>query len=337
MAFEPTMEDVAKAAKVSRSLVSLVFQNSPKVSQASRLRVHEAANRLGYRPNETARRLASRTTQSFGVLLNDMHNPFFAEVHDGIEASAEENGYQLLLGTGKRDPRREAEFVAAVLSQRVDGLILVSPELSNHDLTILIGDTPTVVVGHRGAGKFVDSVINNEEVGAHLAVDHLRALGHSRIAHITGGTSSSGPARTAGFLTAMKEHGSAKEAVLIEGDFSEDSGFKAGTEILKLRNRPSAIFAANDLVAAGLIEAISAAGFRVPRDFSIVGYDNSLLAKIGVLSLTTIAQPLALMGSDAVKLLVDRIKGQHENSITHVMEPKLVVRKSTAKLRSRRV
>lgn len=336
MATGPTMEDVAKAAKVSRSLVSLVFQDSPKVSQESRARVHQAATRLGYRPNETARRLASRFTQTFGVLINDMRNPFFAEVHDGVEASAEESGYQLLLGTGRRDPKREAEFLATVLSQRVDGLILLSPELSNRELAKVIGDTPTVVVGHRGAGKYIDSVINNEEFGAQLAIDHLVSLGHRGIAHITGGASSSGPERTAGFIKAMKAHGLAKEAVLIDGDFSEASGFKGGEEILKRRNRPSAIFAANDLVAAGLIGSLSSAGFKVPKDFSIVGYDDSALSRVGVLSLTTIAQPLAQMGADAVKLLVDRIKGGYQSPITHVMQPRLVIRKSTAKLRSQK-
>lgn len=327
----PTMEDVARAAKVSRSLVSLVFQNSPKVSERSRREVQRAAALLGYRPNETARRLASRSTQTFGVLLNDMHNPFFAEVHDGVEESAEGLGYQLLLGTGRRDPERESEFICTVLSQRVDGLVLMSPELSNKELAKLIGDTPTVIIGHHGAGKNVDSVVNNEDVGARLAIDHLAALGHRRIAHISGGTSSAGPVRAAGFLKAMKEHGLAKAAIVVDGDFSEVSGFAGGEELLKRRERPTAIFAANDLVAVGLIESLTAAGHKVPRDFSVVGYDDSILSKIGVLSLTTIAQPLAHMGSDAVKLLAARINGEHQRPITHVMEPKLIVRKSTAK------
>jgi DNA-binding LacI/PurR family transcriptional regulator len=333
----PTMEDVARAAKVSRSLVSLVFQNSPKVSEQRRLRVQRAAAQLGYRPNETARRLASRASQTLGVLINDMHNPFFAEVNDGVEDIAEEFGYQLLLGTGRRDPKREVEFVATVLAERVEGLILLSPQLPNAALNALIGKVPTVIVGQAVSIKSVDCVVNDEEAGARLAVDHLISLGHQRIAHISGGSSSAGPARAAGFISAMNARGLAAEALVIDGDFTEAAGFKGGQLLLKRQKPPTAIFCANDLIAAGVIEALSSASFKVPRDFSIVGYDDSMLSRIGLLSLTTVSQPLSQMGSDAVKLLMERIKGGREHQITHVMEPELVVRKSTARIRAQKL
>lgn len=147
MVCDPTMEDVAKAAGGWRLLVSLVYQNSPKVSAQSRRQVERAAVRLGYRPNEMVRRLASGTTRTFGVLLNDMHNPVFAEVHDGVQTMIEESDYKLLMGTGDRDSRCEAEFISTVLDRRVDGLVMLSPRIPDAELLDLVGTTQAVMVG----------------------------------------------------------------------------------------------------------------------------------------------------------------------------------------------
>src|SRR3954451_19757519 len=189
----PTMEDVAAAAGVSRALVSLVMRGSPKVSELRRARVLEAAERLQYRPNAMARSLASSRTKTIGVLLNDLHNPFFADIAGGIEALASELGYQLLLGTGRRRPEREQTVVSSFGDYRVDGLILVSPRLEEAALSAAAGRIPpvgegavtraasrtrAVVVARDLAAPQFAGVVIGEPLGVRAVVSYLAGLGH---------------------------------------------------------------------------------------------------------------------------------------------------------------
>ena len=202
-----TMDDVAREGGVSRALVSLVIRESPKVSEKRRIRVLAAAKRLGYRPNAMARGLASRRTRTIGVLLNDLRNPFFAEMMDGIFEAADELDYRLLLGTGRRQAAGERRAIDAFFEHRTDGLLLVSPRLPLNEILSIGRFAPTVAVARPVRATHVDSVTNDDLAGAKLAVRHLAELGHRRIAHIDGGRGAGAAARRIGYVRELQRLG----------------------------------------------------------------------------------------------------------------------------------
>ena len=324
------MEDVARLAGVSRALVSLVIRESPKVSERSRRDVLAAAERLGYRPNLLARNLASRRTMTLGVLLNDLHNPFFADIADGILEEADETDYRVLFSTGRRRPADEAQAVEAFLELRVDGIILVSPHIPASQIEAAAETVPLAVVCRDLRSHVVDTVSNDERVGADLAVEHLVSLGHEQIVHIDGGRGAGGPPRRAGYRRAMRRQGLAEQARVVHGDFTERSGSRAVSELLRDGHLPTAIFAANDLSAVGALDRLDEAGLRVPEDVSLIGYDNTGLAAMHHTSLTTIDQPRTAMGRLAVVTLLERIGSARTKVVNHAVLPSLVVRSSTA-------
>jgi DNA-binding LacI/PurR family transcriptional regulator len=326
----PTMEDVAREAEVSRALVSLVFRGSPKVAEQSRARVLAAAEHLGYRPNAMARGLASRARNTVGVLVNDLHNPFFAEIIDGIEELADAEELRLLLAHGGHQPR-ERFVVDALLEYRPAGLLLLSPEGRSGDLAEQAGGVPVVVVGRPVRQTGMDTVVDDDVLGAGLAVDHLVALGHRRITHVSGGRREAGAKqRVRGYREAMRSHGLAAHAQVVSGGFTEQHGIDAAERLLEAHDLPTAIFAANDLIAVGVLGVFDAHGIGVPKDVSLVGYDNSALARMRHINLTTINQPRHDMGRLALTTLLERIRDGRTRAVTHRVKPTLVVRSSTA-------
>lgn len=327
---QATILDVAARAGVSKSLVSLVMHDSPSVSEAKRQAVLEAAAALGYRPNAVARSLVQRRTRVLGVMLSDLHNTFFADVLDGVAGRAGERGYKAMLNTGNRAISGEAEAIETLLELRSDGLILAAPRLDAARIAEAARSVPVVLVARTITASRVDCVSNDDTAGAALAVDHLVQLGHRRIAHIDGGQGAGAQARREGFARAMQRHGLAGQARTARGDYTEEGGAKGVNALLARGPRPTAIFAANDLSAVGALDALTRRGLRVPEEISLVGYDNTSLAALRHIDLTTIDQPREAMGRTAVDLLLERLEGRRAVARRVVMAPALVVRGTTA-------
>ena len=324
----PTIHDVAKRAGVSKSLVSLVMQESPYVSDERRAAVLQAVEELGYRPNAMARGLVQQRSNVLGVMLSNLHNPFFADVVTGIEAEALERGYRAFFNTGIRVPEREAIALETLLQLQADGLILAGTLLDMRTINQAGKAVPIVLISRATRSKHVDSVAGDERLGARIAVDYLVSLGHSRIAHIDGGRGAGAKRRRRGFEAAMEAHD--LEPIVTAGSYTEDGGSDGVQNLLGNDQHPTAIFAPNDLAALGCLQALADAGRSVPDDVSLVGYDNAWLAGLQHISLTTIDQPRHELGTTAVELLMERLEGGRKDSRHIVLEPSLVVRATTA-------
>ncbi|MDF2711963.1 LacI family DNA-binding transcriptional regulator [Nonomuraea muscovyensis] len=322
----PTIRNVAERAGVSKSLVSLVLRGSPHVSEHRRQAVLQAARELGYRPNAVARSLVEGRTHLVGALVADLHNPFYAEFLDGLQESLHGDGLRMLIGNSQWDPAFEDEAVAAFLELRVDGLVLLGIAPTSETLVEATSYTPTVVVGERDIElDGVDIVVDDDRHGARLAIDHLVSLGHRRIAHIEGAR----PSRCEGYLVAMRRHALAPYIMVEAAEATEEGGRTAALALLTRDPRPTAIFAGNDVVAAGVLSAAEELGLRVPEDLSVAGYDNTHLAASRHISLTSVDQSRRSMGRSAAALLSDRIGDPAKAARLREVTPELIVRRST--------
>lgn len=327
----PTINDVARHANVSKSLVSLVLQGSPRVAEASRRAILDAMTTLGYQPNRLARGLVARRSGIVGVIASDLHNPFFADVIDAVLGVMDEAGKQVLLGTGRREADQERRLLESLAGVPVDGVLLLSPEVEAFVLETLSARVPMVVTGRSDVSTSgIATVVADNVAGAGLAVDHLTGLAHRRIAHITGGRGPASPERERGFRQAMTAAGLEHDMVIVPGDFTDDGGYQAMRGLLRQKPRPTAVFAANDFAALGALDAIEEAGLTVPDDISLIGHDNSSIASSRHVSLTSIDQPHSEMGSLAAKSLNERISGMDEPVRHDVLTPRLVARRTTA-------
>lgn len=326
----PTILDVARRANVSKSLVSMVTRGEAGVSPESRRAVLKAIKELDYRPNLMARGLVQRRSRIFGVMISTLRNPFFSSVVSGIQDRANELGYQVLFNTGDRDPTLEKRSIESLLELRVDGLILASPRVDDSVVASAAASVPVVVLNRETTDDATDSVTNDNITGARLAVEHLVGLGHRRIAFISGGRGSGARIRAEGYRLAMKEFGLEEETQISEGAHTEEGGERGALEILATRPLPTAIFASNDLCAIGAMNVLEEAGVRIPEGISLIGYDNTTLAALRHISLSSIHQPGRDMGRSAVDRLTERLSGKRTESLHDVVVPGLVVRSTTA-------
>lgn len=329
----PTIHDVAERAGVSKSLVSLVMRDAPNVSDEKRAAVKKAAKEIGYRPNAAAKNLVRGRSYVIGVLVSDLHNPFFADVVDGIDEAARVADYRTLIVSGFRSPKRETMAIDTLLELRVDGIILAGATMKAGDIESAARVTPIVLATRPTKSPNVDSINVNDREGAQMAVKYLAELGHTRIAHIHGGAGAGARQRRAGYEAAMRSLGLGEAISTARGDYTEEGGEDAMRTLLDARHRPTAVFAGNDFSALGALATAQERHIRVPEDLSLVGYDNTSLSQLSHIGLTTIDQPRQLLAAEAVRLLLERLDGRtHAQHL--VVSPSLVERTTTLVLES---
>jgi DNA-binding LacI/PurR family transcriptional regulator len=323
------MADVAARAGVSRALVSIVFRGVPGASPETRQRVMEAAEVLSYRPDQRARLLGSNRSRTVGVVFG-LHHEFHAEVVEALYAAAEATGYDLALGAAA-PTRNEARAVQSLLDYRCEALILLGPTLSTAAVEELAERLPVVVVARALRTRSVDVVRTDDLAGAGLAVEHLSGLGHRSIVHVDGRRAPGAAERRRGYRAAMRALGLESRAVVIAGGLTEEDGEKAVDELLA-GPLPTAVTAFNDLCASGLLAAARERGVSVPGGLSVVGYDDSHIAGLTSVALTTVAQDSARLAESALGLALSRVADASGVPPCRevVVPPRLVVRRTTA-------
>ncbi|MHB1988220.1 MAG: LacI family DNA-binding transcriptional regulator [Acidimicrobiales bacterium] len=327
----PTIGQVASRAGVSKSLVSLVMRGGPHVSDERRQAVLDAARDLGYRPNAMARSLVERRTRTVGVVIADLSNPWFVDLLEGLRSVLHGSGMRVLLGDGRLSRETDESLSQAFLELRVEGLCLVGSLPQSDVIGEAARAVPTVIAGGRELRLArVDVVTNDDLHGAALAVDHLVELGHVDIAHIGGLGGATAEVRRLGYEETMTRHGLESYVTVAPADFTERSGYEAALLLLCRRPRPTAIFALNDVACIGALSAADELGIAVPGELSLVGYDNTHLAAIRHLSLTTVDPVNKEVGRIAGRLLLERIKEPRRVAREHLVEPDLAIRGSTS-------
>jgi DNA-binding LacI/PurR family transcriptional regulator len=323
----PRLDDVAARVGVSTASVSLVLRGAPGPSAETRRRVLEAAAEMGYRADRTASLLARRRRHLLGVML-DIRSPFHAELVQEIQAEADRVGYEVVLSTLTRH-RDEDRAIETLLDFRCEAVLLIGPDAPDERLAALAAQLPVVALGRRVATGDVDVVRPADHIGVAEALDHLIGLGHRHIAFVDGGRGVVSAARRRGYREGMRRAGLADEIRIIPGDHTEEGGIRAGRLIAAAGDRPTAVVASNDRCAVGVMDAFVRAGIEIPGQISIVGYDDSTLAHLVHIDLTTVNQNAAAQARDAVSLAVQRLDGGRKQRMEIVLSPTLVVRGST--------
>lgn len=324
----PTMLDVARAAGVSRALVSIVMREVPGASDETRARVKAVAAELGYVLDARARALRAQAQHAIGVMFQP--DQFFHSVLiDGIYAHAEAAKLPVVLSavTAMRD---EEAAIESLLVNRCGSILAIAPRMDPEALATLALRVPVVALAEVVIASGVDSVSSDDDGGVAGMVDHLVGLGHRRIWFGESPTSGGNTERRQGFQRAMAGHGLADGARVIPAGSTAEGGATAARFILEQDQPPTAVIGFNDACAAGIQDVLTRAGVRVPEDISVAGYDDAPVAAVSYRQLTTIRQDIELIGRTAVDLAVRRMTGVHDGTGVHLLPARLIVRNSTA-------
>jgi LacI family transcriptional regulator len=326
-----TIRDVAREAGVSVATVSRVLNNSGPVREATRRRIDEVALRLRYTPNSAARSLSTRQTETIGVLLPDLYGEFYSEVIRGIDQLVQREGWHLLVSSSHNE-RSDIEAALRAMRGRVDGLLVMSPDLDARALAEnLPANLPVVLLNCEVDGRAYDSLNIDNCGGASAMMRYLLKRGHERIGLITGLTRNhDARERLRGSRTVLAAAGlDSDRSLLAEGDFTETSGYRAARVLLARDPRPTAIVAANDSMAIGALSALTEAGVRVPDDMVVVGFDDIPIARYVSPPLTTVRVSIAELGSRAAtRLLAALEQGPDREREQQLLPTELVIRRS---------
>lgn len=327
-----TIYDIAKAAGVSIATVSKVINGTGRISTETRERVNEIMQELDYQPSVVASALTGKSTFTIGLLIPDLANPLYAEIARSVEDRGRELGFNLVMCSTDNNPKREGNYISFLKQKRVDGII-ISTGISNEDVlgNIVEQKIPVALVTKDMPGLNADSVKVDDFSGAYQAVKHLVDLGHRHIAFLTEDLNlQSSKERARGYRYALKEADiDAGSQFCIESVSSVQEGKRHALAMLQAEHSPTAIFASNDLLAIGVVQAAKELRLTIPWDVSVIGYDNTMLASIIDPPLTTVSQPIAQMGRQVMDLVIQEVRGEKQDKQRIVLMPELIVRQST--------
>jgi LacI family transcriptional regulator len=328
-----TLHEVARRAGVSAMTVSRVVNGRGSVDSETRQRVEEAIQALDYVPNRIARGLISQKTQTIGIIVPDIVNPFFAPVVRGAESAARKAGYRVLLCNSEGDLRLEREYIEDLVAHRVEGLLLApaSDRSRSSILSLLRGGFPLVLIDRALPDADCDLIVSDNAQGARRLIEHLIAIGHREIAHVSDAEdTSTGRERLRGYREALEAAGIPfQPELVIRTTVDRIGGYRAAQEILARDPLPTAIFAVNNMTAVGTMEALRERSLSVPKDMGLVCFDD--VEHLAVLSpiLTVIDQPAEIFGSLGVQLLLERMTGKANSRPRRIiLQTDLIVRQS---------
>lgn len=322
-----TIRDVARLAEVSVASASRAINGRDNVTEATRERVLAAARALRFVPHSGARSLSTRRTDTVGLVLPDLYGEFFSELIRGVDIAARERGLHLLVANSHGDAT-EAVLAMQAMRGRVDGLLVMSPHVQGPALADNIeAGLPVVLINTDPAGAQLPGFRVDNFGGAYAVTRHLVELGRKRIAHVAGPSANyEAHERRRGYIAAL---GAVQAPIIIEGDFTEESGRAAALALSEREEQPDAIFAANDMMAVGCFLALREKGLKVPRDVALAGFDDIPLARLVDPPLTTARTQIADLGRRALERLALSIDNDHVDAELETVEPELVVRQST--------
>jgi DNA-binding LacI/PurR family transcriptional regulator len=328
-----TIKTVAEDAGVSTSAVSKVLRDAYGVSDALRAKVQASMASLGYRPHTAARGMRGQT-YTLGFLIPDMHNPFFSDIFSGVNVALERTQYQTLLGVSQSATSMEVALIEAMIDRQMDGLILIGPRMLGRDVMQVAARIPTVLIGHHAPpGANFDSVNNDDHLGAKLVVQHLVASGHKHVVYLSQEVADREHTmvttqREIGYREAMQEAGLGKFIQVAYAPQTSRETQSVVRHLLQSRNRPDAIFCWTDFIGLEVLSVAKELGLNVPNDLAVVGYDNTSYCDLAQNAMTSIDQSGQVLGLQAARLLIERIKGRTEAE-SYTVTPRLVVRGSS--------